>query len=276
MTLQSSDRDVSDEPLISVASVRKRYVTRGQVVEAVKAVSFTVERGQFVSILGPSGCGKSTLLMMVAGLEPVTEGTIRIGGTLVKRPRRSVGIVFQDPTLLPWKTALENTLFPIRLLKLPVGSYRANATQLLDMVGLDGFHDKKPSQLSGGMRQRVAMCRALISDPDLLLMDEPFSALDAMSRDQMNETLMDLWERYRKTALFVTHSIREAVYLSDRVLVMGGKPSRIIDDVTIPFARPRPREVNETAEFNKLCNHLRRRIEEAYAERAQAPLVVAG
>jgi NitT/TauT family transport system ATP-binding protein len=259
-----------------VASVRKRYVTRGQVVEAVKAVSFTVERGQFVSILGPSGCGKSTLLMMVAGLEPVTEGTIRIGGTLVKRPRRSVGIVFQDPTLLPWKTALENTLFPIRLLKLPVGSYRANATQLLDMVGLDGFHDKKPSQLSGGMRQRVAMCRALISDPDLLLMDEPFSALDAMSRDQMNETLMDLWERYRKTALFVTHSIREAVYLSDRVLVMGGKPSRIIDDVTIPFARPRPREVNETAEFNKLCNHLRRRIEEAYAERAQAPLVVAG
>jgi NitT/TauT family transport system ATP-binding protein len=276
MTFQSSDRDGSAEPLISVGSVRKRYVTRGQVVEAVKAVSFTVERGQFVSILGPSGCGKSTLLMMVAGLEPVTEGTIRIGGTLVKRPRRSVGIVFQDPTLLPWKTALENTLFPIRLLKLPVGSYRANAAQLLDMVGLDGFHDKKPAQLSGGMRQRVAMCRALITDPDLLLMDEPFSALDAMSRDQMNETLMDLWERYRKTALFVTHSIREAVYLSDRVLVMGGKPSRIIDDVTIPFARPRPREVNETAEFNKLCNHLRRRIEEAYAERAQAALAAVG
>jgi NitT/TauT family transport system ATP-binding protein len=274
MTLESSDRDVPDEPLISVASVRKRYVTRGQVVEAVKAVSFTVENGQFVSILGPSGCGKSTLLMMVAGLEQVTDGTICIGGTVVKRPLRNVGVVFQDPTLLPWKTALENTLFPIRMLKLPVGPYRANAARLLDMVGLGGFHDKKPAQLSGGMRQRVAMCRALISDPDLLLMDEPFSALDAMSRDQMNETLMDLWERYRKTALFVTHSIREAVYLSDRVLVMGGKPSRIIDDVSVPFARPRPREVGETVEFNKLCNHLRRRIEEAYAERAQgAPAV---
>jgi NitT/TauT family transport system ATP-binding protein len=201
-------------------------------------------------------------------------GTIRIAGTMVKRPPRNMGIIFQDPTLLPWKTALENTLFPIRMLKLPVGKYRAHAEQLLDMVGLDGFHDKKPAQLSGGMRQRVAMCRALISDPDLLLMDEPFSALDAMSRDQMNETLMDLWQRYRKTALFVTHSIREAVYLSDRVLVMGGKPSRIIDDVSISFARPRARDVGETVEFNKLCNHLRRRVEEAYSEPSQPALAV--
>ena len=274
MIPQSGERDALDEPLISVASVRKQYVTRGQVIEAVKAVSFTVDRGQFVSILGPSGCGKSTLLMMVAGLEQITAGTIRIAGTMVKRPLRNMGIIFQDPTLLPWKTALENTLFPIRILKLPVGKYRAHAEQLLDMVGLDGFHDKKPAQLSGGMRQRVAMCRALISDPDLLLMDEPFSALDAMSRDQMNETLMDLWQRYRKTALFVTHSIREAVYLSDRVLVMGGKPSRIIDDVSISFARPRAREVGETVEFNKLCNHLRRRVEEAYSEPSQPALAV--
>jgi NitT/TauT family transport system ATP-binding protein len=274
MIPQSGERDALDEPLISVASVRKQYVTRGQVIEAVKAVSFTVDRGQFVSILGPSGCGKSTLLMMVAGLEQITAGTIRIAGTMVKRPLRNMGIIFQDPTLLPWKTALENTLFPIRMLKLPVGKYRAHAEQLLDMVGLDGFHDKKPAQLSGGMRQRVAMCRALISDPDLLLMDEPFSALDAMSRDQMNETLMDLWQRYRKTALFVTHSIREAVYLSDRVLVMGGKPSRIIDDVSISFARPRAREVGETVEFNKLCNHLRRRVEEAYSEPSQPALAV--
>src|ERR1035437_214804 len=135
MIPQSGERDALDEPLISVASVRKQYVTRGQVIEAVKAVSFTVDRGQFVSILGPSGCGKSTLLMMVAGLEQITAGTIRIAGTMVKRPLRNMGIIFQDPTLLPWKTALENTLFPIRMLKLPVGKDRAHAEQLLDMVG---------------------------------------------------------------------------------------------------------------------------------------------
>jgi NitT/TauT family transport system ATP-binding protein len=199
-----------------------------------------VPRGQFVAILGPSGCGKSTLLMMVGGLEPVTAGTICIGGSPMTGPRTSIGVMFQDPTLLPWKSAIDNVLFPLRVLKRPLGAYRDNARRLLDRVGLDGFERKKPHELSGGMRQRVAICRTLVYDPELLLMDEPFSALDAITRDEMNELLLDLWQQYTKTALFVTHGIREAVFLADRVLVMTRRPAKIVEDLAIPFPRPRP------------------------------------
>jgi NitT/TauT family transport system ATP-binding protein len=241
-----------------------------EAVEAVSSVSFTVPLGEFVAVLGPSGCGKSTLLMMVGGLEAVTAGRIAIGGKPMTGPRDSIGIMFQDATLLPWKSALDNVLFPIRVLKRPQDMYRDTARQLLERVGLDGFMHKKPHELSGGMRQRVAICRALVYDPELLLMDEPFSALDAITRDEMNELLLDLWQQYTKTALFVTHSIREAVFLADRVLVMTRRPATIVEDLTIPFARPRPMSIGESREFNEICGHLRERIEVSHhRERGQ-------
>lgn len=253
------------EPLISVSGVRKVFATRTGLVEAVGSVGFSAAAGEFISLLGPSGCGKSTLLMIVAGLEPPTRGSVTIGGMPVKHPRRDVGIVYQDPVLLPWKTVLQNTLFPIRIQKLPLQPHTQRAKTLLTSVGLDGFLDKKPHELSGGMRQRVAICRALINDPSVLLMDEPFSALDTITRDQMNVALMTLWEEVRKTALFVTHSIREAVYLSDRVLVMGNRPSMVIWEEPIPFPRPRDLAIGETAEFNEICGRLRRKIDAASA-----------
>jgi NitT/TauT family transport system ATP-binding protein len=253
------------ERYIDVAEVSKIYRHgTADAIEAVSSVTFSVPPGQFVAILGPSGCGKSTLLMMVGGLEPVTAGRIAVDGAPMTGPRTSIGIMFQDSTLLPWKTALDNVLFPIRILKRRIDDYYDDAHALLDRVGLHGFADKKPHELSGGMRQRVAICRALVYDPELLLMDEPFSALDAITRDEMNELLLDLWQQYTKTALFVTHSIREAVMLADRVLVMTRRPATIVEDLTIPFARPRSVTIGESREFNEICGHLRERIEEGH------------
>jgi NitT/TauT family transport system ATP-binding protein len=236
----------------------------------VSTVSFTVPHGQFVAILGPSGCGKSTLLMMVGGLEPVSSGSIIVNGEPMTGPRTSIGIMFQDPTLLPWKSALDNVLFPVRVLKRSISDYREAARGLLQQVGLHGFEHKRPHELSGGMRQRVAICRTLVYDPEVLLMDEPFSALDAISRDEMNELLLDLWQQLTKTALFVTHSIREAVLLADRVLVMTKRPATIVEDLAVPFARPRSMALGESREFNEICRHLRERIEEGH-DRSQAP-----
>jgi NitT/TauT family transport system ATP-binding protein len=245
-----------------VDRLRKVFNPGGrQELEAVAPTSFGVAAGEFVSLLGPSGCGKSTLLMMLAGLESPSEGTITIAGNLLTAPRAETGIMFQDPTLLPWKSALENVLFPFYAMGKPIGTAIARAKELLEQVGLADFHHHKPRQLSGGMRQRVAICRALVYEPDLLLMDEPFSALDAMTRDDMNLVLMKMWEEQHRTAIFVTHSIREAVYLSDRVLVMSQRPGRIIADVRIPFARPRGLEIGETAAFNEICGYLRGRIQ---------------
>jgi NitT/TauT family transport system ATP-binding protein len=256
---------VKRERYLDVAEVSKIYRNgKADAVEAVSSVSFSVPHGQFVAILGPSGCGKTTLLMMVGGLEPVTSGRIAIDGSPITGPRTSIGIMFQDSTLLPWKSALDNVLFPIRVLKRPLDSYRGIARSLLERVGLDGFERKKPHELSGGMRQRVAICRALIFDPELLLMDEPFSALDAISRDEMNELLLDLWQQYTKTALFVTHSIREAVFLADRVLVMARRPATVVEDLAIPFDRPRTMAIGESREFNEICGHLRARIEHSH------------
>jgi NitT/TauT family transport system ATP-binding protein len=201
--------------------------------------------------------------MMIAGLESVTDGRVLAGGTPVDEPRAEIGIVFQDPTLLPWKTALQNILFPIEMMHRNRASHVDRATELLRLVGLFDAAHKRPGQLSGGMRQRVSLCRALIADPAILLMDEPFSALDAITRDDMNIVLLALWERYRKTVLFVTHSIREAALLSDRVLVMGCSPSTIIADIKVPFARPRHFTIGETPEFNELCTALRDEITKA-------------
>jgi NitT/TauT family transport system ATP-binding protein len=265
----ASDTSQAPEPLVSITGVQKTYFTRQGQVQAVASASIDVARGEFVSLLGPSGCGKSTLLMMIAGLERPTGGSILLGGTEVRQPRREIGIIFQDATLLPWKSALDNVLFPVRILKLPIEPYRRRARELLAMVGLSDFENKKPSQLSGGMRQRVAICRALIHDPDILLMDEPFSALDAITRDQMNVALSEILETYKKTVIFVTHSIREAAFLSDRVVVMGGRPSTIVLDMKMPFERPRRFEIEETPEFTAVCRKLRLTIEEAHGAPSQ-------
>lgn len=256
---------------IHCRGVRKIYGDGAQAFEAVRDISFSMHEGEFVALLGPSGCGKSTLLMMVGGLEPVSAGSIHLGGTPVVGPRSETGIIFQDPMLLPWKTALENVLFPVDMMRRPRASYTGRAHELLQTMGLGDVGGKKPSQLSGGMRQRVAICRALISDPAIMLMDEPFSALDAITRDEMNVLMLDLWERYRKTALFVTHSIREAVLLSDRVLVMGGQPATVIEDVAIPFKRPRDFALTEATEFNVICAHLRAQITDARQSRQASP-----
>jgi NitT/TauT family transport system ATP-binding protein len=246
---------------IKVQRVRKVYQTGKDAVEAVSDVSFTAEQGEFVAILGPSGCGKSTLLMMCAGLESITSGRIVVDDASITRPQSNVGIMFQDSTLLPWKTVIDNILFPVRIQKRPLAEHRERAQELIRMTGLSGFEEKKPHQLSGGMRQRVAICRALVTDPDILLMDEPFSALDAMTRDEMNDALVDIWDHYPKTGLFVTHSIREAVYLADRVLVMTRRPATVVEDIRVPFGRPRDRSIGEKAEFNELCAHLRNLID---------------
>jgi NitT/TauT family transport system ATP-binding protein len=256
------------EPLVFADAVAKTYNGRQGAVDAVSSASLKVGHGEFVSLLGPSGCGKSTLLMIIAGLEAVTKGRVILDKTPVTGPRRDIGIIFQDATLLPWKTALENVLFPIRILKLPIENYRAKALELLEMTGLKGFENKKPAQLSGGMRQRVAICRALIHDPAILLMDEPFSALDAITRDQMNVVLSELLESFKKTVVFVTHSIREAAFLSDRVAVMGGRPSSIILDLPMPFPRPRRFDIEESPEFVQICRRLRLTIEDAHSVQA--------
>jgi len=247
--------------VIRLRGVRKTYASPAGPVEAVAGVSVDIAEGEFVSILGPSGCGKSTLLMMLAGLETITAGSIEIDGKPLDGPRRAAGLVFQDATLLPWLSARDNVLFPIRMMRLPRETYVARADELLTEVGLGDFLDKRPRELSGGMRQRVALCRALIHEPSLLLMDEPFSALDAITRDEMALVLLDLWARHRKTGIFITHSIREAVMLSDRVLVMTRRPAVVVADIRIPFERPRDETVQDSAEFTAIVARLRGMIE---------------
>jgi NitT/TauT family transport system ATP-binding protein len=248
-------------PALQIKSVRKVFDD----LEAIREVTFAVGDTEFLSILGPSGCGKSTLLMMIAGVVEASAGEIVIGGARVTGPRREIGVVFQSPVLLPWRSVVDNVLFPVELLKLPRRQYRSRAVALLAMAKIADFADALPRQLSGGMRQRVAICRALIHDPRILLMDEPFSALDAITRDEMGVELLRIWQANRKTVIFVTHSIREAVLLSDRVLVMGRRPATIVDEVAIPLPRPRQIAMTEDEDFNHLVRRLRKTIEASHA-----------
>jgi NitT/TauT family transport system ATP-binding protein len=248
--------------MVRIADIKKTF---GE-LEAIRQLSFDVADGEFLSVLGPSGCGKSTLLMMIAGLIGPSAGEIHIKDAKVAGPRREVGVVFQSPVLLPWRTVLQNVLFPIELLKLPRRQYERRAMDLLRMAKIDEFSGLLPRQLSGGMRQRVAICRALVHDPSILLMDEPFSALDAITRDEMAVELQRIWQANRKTVIFVTHSIREAAFLSDRVLVMARRPATIIDELAIDLPRPRPIAVTEDEAFNRLVRHLRNAIEASHAE----------
>jgi NitT/TauT family transport system ATP-binding protein len=245
---------------LRVAKVRKTFGA----LEAIKTISIDIADGEFISLLGPSGCGKSTLLMMIAGVIKPTSGELVLAGSPITGPRNDVGVVFQSPVLLPWRTVIDNVLFPIELLRLPRAQYHERAMDLLRMTKLEDFAKALPRQLSGGMRQRASICRALIHNPSTLLMDEPFSALDAITRDDMAVELLRIWQANRKTVIFVTHSIREAAFLSDRVLVMGRRPATIIDEVKVDLPRPRHIGVTEEQGFNKYVRHLRESIEASH------------
>jgi NitT/TauT family transport system ATP-binding protein len=242
---------------IDIVGVSKAFGTGRRAVQALDNVSLSVGRNEFVSVLGPSGCGKSTLMLLVAGLVTPTVGTISLNGTPVKGPRRTNGIVFQNPVLLPWRTVLDNVLLPIELLGERVNGYVDRAHELLDMAGIGEYADRLPDEMSGGMKQRAGICRALVQNPSVLLMDEPFSALDAMTRDDMNLELLRLWERDRKTVVFITHSISEAILLSDRVVVLSKRPARILADIPVNLPRPRTEAVQETQQFVQLRAHIR-------------------
>jgi len=246
---------------ISVERVSKRYQTRARaLVAALEAVSLEIHADEFLTIVGPSGCGKSTLLKLIGGLLAPTGGTIRVRGTPLDGPSADVGMVFQSPVLLPWRTVLDNILFPIEILGRSRSQYRAEAERLIDLVGLKGFERSVPRELSGGMQQRVSICRALIHDPPLLLMDEPFGALDAMTREEMGMELLRVWSERRKTVVFVTHSIPEAILLADRVAVMTPRPGRIVDVLQIDLPRPRSIRMEFSGEFQKYAEAIRAAI----------------
>jgi len=227
------------EPYIRLRQVGKVYGSRGASMRACEEIDLDIGRSEFVAIVGPSGCGKTTILKMVAGLVPCSAGTITVGGTLVQRPQTDVGIVFQDAIMLDWRDVLANVLIQVDIRRMDRTHYEPVALELLRATGLAGFEHRKPYELSGGMRQRVSICRALVHDPPLLMMDEPFGALDALTREQISMDIQRLWMERRKTALHITHSIPEAVLLADRVVVMSPRPGRIVEIIDIDLPRPR-------------------------------------
>jgi NitT/TauT family transport system ATP-binding protein len=244
---------------IALCGVSKRYATAsGEPVDALDAIDLDITAGEFVSIVGPSGCGKSTMIMLVSGLIPATTGTITVGGIPVKGAVSKAGIVFQRDVLLDWRNVLGNVMLPVEIKRLDKETHLTKARSLLRSVGLAEFEEKYPTELSGGMRQRVAICRALVQDPGLLLMDEPFGALDALTREQMNLDLQRIWLRDRNTVVFITHSIEEAVLLSDRVVVMTSRPGRIADILRIDLPRPRGADARSEKIFVDSVERIRR------------------
>ena len=244
-------------PLIEIDGVEKTYASREGPVVSLRSLTFGIGEAEFLSIVGPSGCGKSTLLKMVGGLLPVSAGEIRVGGKRVSGPEPGIGIVFQSHVLLAWRTVLQNIMLQIEVRKLPYKQGLARAHELIGMVGLKGFENKYPWQLSGGMQQRASICRALVHDPAILLMDEPFGALDAMTREKMNLELQRIWSATRKTVLLITHSIPESLFLSDRVLVMSERPGSIAAIYDVPLPRPRTLAMMGGQEFGELAQKIR-------------------
>jgi NitT/TauT family transport system ATP-binding protein len=242
---------------IAVRALSKTYASRESGVTALERITFSVAEREFVAVVGPSGCGKSTLLKILSGILAPSSGDALLRGTPIKGPRRDIGVVFQSPVLFPWRSVLDNVLLPVDVQGLDRERHRRIAMELLGLVGLSGFEGRFPWELSGGMQQRVAITRALIHDPAMLLMDEPFGALDAMTREHMNMELQRIWMERKKTVLFITHSIPEAVFLADRVLVMTPRPGRLADDVLVTLKRPRPLDVMTTPEFGDYVRDIR-------------------
>jgi NitT/TauT family transport system ATP-binding protein len=229
----------------------------GRDVLALDEVSFSIRHGEFVCLVGPSGCGKSTLLKIIAGLLRYSGGAIARSGAPLTGPGADIGMVFQAPVLLPWRTIMENVLLPTEFRRLPAEQFRGRAKELLALVGLSEFADRYPHELSGGMQQRAAIVRALVQDPPILLMDEPFGALDALTREQMNVELLRIWTGNKKTVVFVTHSIAESVFLADRVFVMTPRPGKIAEIIDIDLPRPRELSVINTERFGRYASHIR-------------------
>jgi NitT/TauT family transport system ATP-binding protein len=227
---------------------------------AIEDATLSFEQGELVSLLGPSGCGKTTLLRIIAGLIPKSGGSVRIRGEEVEGPHPDFGFVFQSPNLMPWRSVLDNVLFPMEILGRRDAKAKQRALDLLKMVGLEGFHGSRPHQLSGGMQQRVALCRALVHEPTLLLMDEPFGALDELTRMEMNDLLLEIRERTGATVVFVTHSIAEAVYLSDQVLVCSRRPARIAERIVVDLPYPRSPQTRFTPRFAELAQRASRAL----------------
>jgi len=246
---------------VALRGVTKAYGNGADAVVALDDIALNVGRSEFLTILGPSGCGKSTLLMIIAGLEPATRGEVRVGAARVAAPLTDIGIVFQNDLLFDWRTVLGNVMLPADIRGLDRATARAKALRLLERVGLAEFAHRRPWELSGGMRQRAALCRALLHDATLLLLDEPFGALDALTRDQMNLDLQTLWLAERPTAILVTHSISEAVFLSDRVVVLSPRPGRLAAEIAIDLPRPRTIDMRESAAFVHHQRELRMVIE---------------
>jgi NitT/TauT family transport system ATP-binding protein len=243
---------------IEVRSLYKTYQPRARAeVLALENVSFDVRPGEFVSIVGASGCGKSTLLRIIGGVGTASKGEVLIGGTPVNGPRRDVGFVFQEATLLPWRNVLENAMLGIEILGLDQEKYRERANELIRLVKLDGFERAHPHELSGGMQQRAALVRALLHDPKLLLLDEPFGALDAMTREAMGVELLRIWTADRVSVVFVTHSVLEALFLADRVVVFSSRPGRVVDIVNVDLPRPRTLDMLGSPEVGLMANHIR-------------------
>jgi NitT/TauT family transport system ATP-binding protein len=248
-------------PVIEIAGVSKTYRTQDGDVPSLRPLDFSVGEGEFLVVVGPSGCGKSTLLKLIAGLLPPSAGEIRVEGRVVTRPHAGVGIVFQSPLLLPWRSVFRNVMMPVEVKGLPRTEYEGRARALIKMVGLEGFENKYPWQLSGGMQQRASICRALVHDPKIVLMDEPFGALDAMTRERMNVELQRIQRETGKTVLLITHSIPEAVFLADRVLVMTERPGAIAAIYEVSLPKPRSLDVLSDPEFVRLTQTIRRHFD---------------
>jgi len=255
LTAKSSPHEKN---LIVCRGLGKSYAVRiGDPVVALENLNIEIPTGEFLAVVGPSGCGKSTLLRLLAGLDRRSRGQMELGGSSIDGPRKDIGVVFQTATLLAWRTVLENIMLPVDVLGLSRDAYHARAMQLIKMAKLEGFEKKYPWELSGGMQQRVAICRALINEPKLLLMDEPFGALDALTRESMNVELESIWLSTRQTILLITHSISEAVFLGTRVAVMSSRPGTISSVIDIDIPRPRTLDITTSAEFGGYVRQVR-------------------
>ena len=251
---------------IEVRHVEKTYRrAAGGSITALVDVTFDVAPGEFVSLVGPSGCGKSTLLRIVGGISTPTAGEVLVDDTPVRGPRRDIGFAFQDPTLLPWRNVLQNAMIGIEVLGLDQTAYRARARELIDLVGLHGFENARPSELSGGMQQRAALVRALLHEPKLLLLDEPFGALDAMTREAMGFELLRIWAASQTSIMFVTHSVPEALFLANRVVVFSPRPGQILDVVTVGLPRPRTLEMLNSPDVGEKGLYIRHLLDGAQA-----------
>lgn len=255
------------EIAVDFEQVVLEYMHKGEKTRALEGVDLRVRRGEFVAIAGPSGCGKTTLLKLIAGLMLPTEGAVTVAGKAVSGPSKIVGMAFQNPIMLPWRTTLENVLLPLEIVQPHKSQYKRNRTpymekarELLDTVGLNGFADNHPWQLSGGMQQRASLCRALIHEPEILLLDEPFGALDAFTREELWLVLQDLWQQQGCTVILVTHDLREAIFLANTVYVMSNRPGRLTSRTEVDFSRPRHLEVCFTPEFTDTFHNIRQEI----------------